>query len=94
MLIIAKHRNGELGEVPLRFIHSLAKITNHPRWVSQQEEREAGVQPMPTENGGGFGQIAQNEDFLKQTNNEGFLSQGKSAYQEEEIKDENDNLPF
>ena len=29
MLIIAKHRNGELGEIPLRFIHEQTKITNH-----------------------------------------------------------------
>jgi replicative DNA helicase len=29
MLIIAKHRNGELGEIPLRFIHEQTKVTNH-----------------------------------------------------------------
>jgi len=29
MLIIAKHRNGELGEIPLTFIHELTKLTNH-----------------------------------------------------------------
>ena len=29
MLIIAKHRNGELGEIPLRFIHEQTKLTNH-----------------------------------------------------------------
>jgi len=29
MLIIAKHRNGELGEIPLKFIHEQTKITNH-----------------------------------------------------------------
>lgn len=28
MLLIEKHRNGELGEVPLKFIHHLAKVTN------------------------------------------------------------------
>ena len=28
MLIVAKHRNGELGEIPLQFIGDLAKITN------------------------------------------------------------------
>jgi hypothetical protein len=28
MLIIAKHRNGELGEVPLKFISEQTKITN------------------------------------------------------------------
>jgi len=29
MLIIAKHRNGELGEIPLTFIHEQTKLTNH-----------------------------------------------------------------
>lgn len=29
MLIIAKHRNGELGEIPLRFIHEQAKLSNY-----------------------------------------------------------------
>jgi replicative DNA helicase len=29
MLIVAKHRNGELGEIPLRFIHEQTKIENH-----------------------------------------------------------------
>jgi len=28
MLIISKHRNGELGEIPLKFIHEQTKITN------------------------------------------------------------------
>jgi replicative DNA helicase len=28
MLIIAKHRNGELGEIPLRFVHEQAKLEN------------------------------------------------------------------
>jgi replicative DNA helicase len=28
MLLIEKHRNGELGEVPLKFIHTQAKVTN------------------------------------------------------------------
>lgn len=29
MLLISKHRNGELGEIPLKFIHQFTKITNH-----------------------------------------------------------------
>jgi len=29
MLLIAKHRNGELGEIPLRFIHEQTKIINY-----------------------------------------------------------------
>jgi replicative DNA helicase len=29
MLLVAKHRNGELGEIPLRFVHENAKIKNY-----------------------------------------------------------------
>ena len=29
MLLVSKHRNGELGEIPLRFIHEQTKLTNH-----------------------------------------------------------------
>ena len=29
MLLVSKHRNGELGEIPLLFIHNQAMITNH-----------------------------------------------------------------
>ncbi len=29
MLIVAKHRNGELGEIPLTFVHEQTKLTNH-----------------------------------------------------------------
>ena len=29
MLLIAKHRNGELGEIPLTFIHEQTKLTNY-----------------------------------------------------------------
>jgi replicative DNA helicase len=29
MLIISKHRNGELGEIPLRFLHEFTKIINY-----------------------------------------------------------------
>lgn len=29
MLLIAKHRNGELGEIPLKFIHEQTKIVNY-----------------------------------------------------------------
>jgi replicative DNA helicase len=35
MCIVAKHRNGELGEIPLRFIGSQTKITNY-----QEEENQ------------------------------------------------------
>ena len=29
MLLIAKHRNGELGEIPLTFVHQFTKVQNH-----------------------------------------------------------------
>ncbi len=50
-LIIAKHRNGELGEVPLKFIAHLAKIDNHDDDVTinsntfVQSERSNTVNP-------------------------------------------------
>ena len=37
MLLIAKHRNGELGEIPLTFIHELAKVTNHKTYGNNYE---------------------------------------------------------
>lgn len=36
MLIIAKHRNGELGEVPLTFVHSQTKLANHGYYQSEE----------------------------------------------------------
>ena len=38
MLIIAKHRNGELGEIPLTFIHEQTKITNHRTFTNNISE--------------------------------------------------------
>ncbi len=29
VLIVSKHRNGDLGEIPLKFIHEQTKVTNH-----------------------------------------------------------------
>jgi replicative DNA helicase len=39
MLLISKHRNGELGEIPLKFIHQFTKITNHDYDVEQSEAK-------------------------------------------------------
>jgi replicative DNA helicase len=39
MLLISKHRNGELGEIPLKFIHQFTKITNHDYDVQQSEAK-------------------------------------------------------
>jgi hypothetical protein len=36
MLIFAKHRNGELGEIPLTFIHSQTKLKNY-NYVADEE---------------------------------------------------------
>jgi replicative DNA helicase len=49
MLLISKHRNGELGEIPLKFIHQFTKITNHDIDVEEheQKQREQEVQDKP-----------------------------------------------
>ena len=54
MLIIAKHRNGELGEIPLTFIHEQTKLTNHefghqPPIANQEENRTFVQQNNATE---------------------------------------------
>lgn len=38
MLIIAKHRNGELGEIPLSFIGELTKVTTHADFVLNKNQ--------------------------------------------------------
>jgi replicative DNA helicase len=45
VLIVAKHRNGELGEIPLKFIGDLAKITNLDEGFSNNNSTF--VQPKP-----------------------------------------------
>ena len=68
MLIIAKHRNGELGEVPLKFVHQLTKVTNHPNWVKEEEEeRPKPPYTQPTENVNGLGNIEPNHSFFTET---------------------------
>jgi replicative DNA helicase len=53
LLIVAKHRNGELGEIPLRFIHEQTKLANYeyshpqsfdPMNVEQDEKNSTFVQ--------------------------------------------------
>jgi hypothetical protein len=61
----------------------LAKITNHPHWVREQEESESIVNLVPSLTGGGFTQIEQNDDFLNQKNQP-----------QQQKEDENDLLPF
>jgi replicative DNA helicase len=43
MLLIAKHRNGELGEIPLRFIHEQAKLDNYNVQQSNTENSANGL---------------------------------------------------
>jgi replicative DNA helicase len=43
MLIIAKHRNGELGEIPLTFVHSQTKLTNY------QDSAMNNFTPLPSQ---------------------------------------------
>jgi replicative DNA helicase len=47
MLIIAKHRNGELGEIPLTFIHEQTKVTNHEfgNWKTTEEFTNSNTLP-------------------------------------------------
>ena len=47
MLLISKHRNGELGEIPLKFIHAQTKLTNliiTPNYVNSNNINSTFVQ--------------------------------------------------
>jgi hypothetical protein len=37
LLLVAKHRNGSLGDVPLKFIHENTNIVNHPNFMPEIE---------------------------------------------------------
>ena len=52
MLIIAKHRNGELGEIPLKFIHEQTKVTNHEfgSWKDSDEFTTTSNNNLPKSN--------------------------------------------
>jgi len=70
MLLIAKHRNGSLGEIPLKFIGSQTKLTNHS--MDFRNDSNTFVQDNktsdnePNTNSG----IKDNNDFLKRNDNE------------------------
>jgi replicative DNA helicase len=85
VLVIAKNRNGELCDVPLRFIGQLAKITNHPNYRSPNRRRVEPVDDTPSYMGTN---LAQNNDFLSQSN--------EHQKREDDEKDDNDglDLPF
>ena len=92
LLLIAKHRNGELGEIPLRFVHHLAKLTNHPQYTSE-ESQQMPIKPFtPITSGGGSSltPMAQNDDFLAQSN-------ARQKAEDDEKDDDNGqevDLPF
>jgi len=69
MLIIAKHRNGELGEIPLRFVHELTKITNHSYY---NDENNSTFVQQDVHSSSPQAGITQNTSFLEQNkiNNE------------------------
>ena len=77
MLIIAKHRNGELGEIPLRFIHEQTKVTNHEfsqKYISQNSDDSKKSCTFVQQNNEfeqtGFTQLPNNVDFDTETNDE------------------------
>jgi replicative DNA helicase len=41
LLLISKHRNGSLGDIPLKFIHENTHITNHELFMPQNEEKNS-----------------------------------------------------
>lgn len=65
MLIIAKHRNGELGEIPLRFIAEQTKITNHGY---ESNESNKGISSTFVQQSNSFSAISPNSDFSTDTN--------------------------
>jgi replicative DNA helicase len=58
MLLIAKHRNGELGEIPLKFLHEQTKLVNHPykNYSNEYESKQEST-------------IKPNLNFLNNSNN-------------------------
>jgi len=71
MLIIAKHRNGELGEIPLKFVHEQAKIENmyihNNNNTNNFDNSNNSNTFVPTSSGV---KLLDNNDFLNQKNDE------------------------
>ena len=67
MFIIAKHRNGELGEVPLRFIHEQTKLTNYHSnpIVEMSNKNHTFVQDKELPKQNPFSPISNDNDFEK-----------------------------
>lgn len=95
MLIIAKHRNGSLGEIPLSFKHELARIYTHVDDSSeyndtfvQRKLNERGELETPTG-------IKPNRDFEQTTvNNIEHKQEIEEAPEDDWIDGDDDDLPF
>lgn len=85
MLIVAKHRNGELGEIPLRFIGEQTKVTNYDDNVDNSVNNTTFVKPNIEENNWKNLDLKPNEEF---SNTLSPMNLGKSGTEEEE------ELPF
>jgi replicative DNA helicase len=58
LLLIAKHRNGSLGDMPLRFIHENTYITNHSDFLPRTNNEESNQQYTQ-----GSSKLQPNRDF-------------------------------
>lgn len=85
LLLIAKHRNGELGEIPLTFVHEQTRVKNYeqpqfeefpPRNAEQVENNSTFVQPKENEH--------IKNDAIKNFGEKGLFESGKDE----------DDLPF
>jgi replicative DNA helicase len=74
MLLVAKHRNGEVGEIPLKFLHEQTKVTNwdSKNWNNFNKIPEKNVKPIenndtfvPQNNGSVSNLKDFNDDFFK-----------------------------
>jgi replicative DNA helicase len=45
LLLIAKHRNGSLGDIPLRFIHENTNIVDNPNFLPPPKRVETAIKP-------------------------------------------------
>ena len=91
MLIIAKHRNGSLGEMPLRFTKEIARVANHDNDVSDNSYTFVQIidgkevkQELPPK-------MSPNKEFESETTDP---SKVKSDDTESWMNDDEDDLPF
>lgn len=69
MLLVAKHRNGGLGELPLRFLKELTNIDNHPMFMGSYSGNTTSkpVALPPTTKGtntGGYAEVVSSDEFF------------------------------